>query len=337
MLMNMGKLRVRTHRTRRVSCTHRRVLLLVASYAPLPNVLGEGKGVKLCVVTDHAVFPGTVKISILFEENMSSAKGKARYAPLDIAGQVVLVTGASAGIGAATATVFAELGCKVRKSKPRLVMKHKPFCISQRHTQHSLFNAPSLTTLLIATARDIFLHSSDSSSADCVRSPSPPHPFLSSLFFRFAGHHVGETRREAGKETNGELFIPPTRICDLLTGCTCSNGRHILIAYVRRAINYKAELKASILRDNEGAEVHCVTCDVSDLAAVQARYTGNNHPNSVWGSVRAGSRNRVGVARACTTVGSSAAPDCADNGYAGVGVGRLGGWVEWELDIFLQQ
>ena len=44
---------------------------------------------------------------------MAALKGKARYAPLDIAGQVVLVTGASAGIGAATARVFAELGCKV--------------------------------------------------------------------------------------------------------------------------------------------------------------------------------------------------------------------------------
>eukprot|EP00729_Bicosta_minor_P013311 gene13311-33917_t len=83
-----------------------------------------------------------------------ATKGSARYAPLDIAGQVVLVTGASAGIGAATATIFAELGCKV-------------------------------------------------------------------------------------------------------------------VMLARRAEKL-AELKAKIVAENEGAAIHCVTCDVADLAAVQA-------------------------------------------------------------------
>ena len=68
----------------------------------------------------YSVRPSNVDPDLLkFQPKTMATKGSARYAPLDIAGQVVLVTGASAGIGAATATIFAELGCKVKPSEAK--------------------------------------------------------------------------------------------------------------------------------------------------------------------------------------------------------------------------
>ena len=88
------------------NCTSFRVSLLACGVSPC---------VGLVVGQVDAVNPDLLK----FQPKTMATKGSARYAPLDIAGQVVLVTGASAGIGAATATIFAELGCKVKPSEAK--------------------------------------------------------------------------------------------------------------------------------------------------------------------------------------------------------------------------
>ena len=67
----------------------------------LPTLALAALAAALCALC-HATADGTAKYTRI-----------ARYQPLDIEGQVVLVTGASSGIGAATARAFAEMGCKL--------------------------------------------------------------------------------------------------------------------------------------------------------------------------------------------------------------------------------